>query len=55
MNKRKWTIWLSAALLVVLAVSGYFAIAAEYGSKEDPLVTLSYINEVLSPQTMEAI
>lgn len=55
MNKRKWTVWLSAALLIVLAVTGYFAVAAEYGSKEDPLVTVGYINEVLSPQTMAEI
>ena len=55
LNKKKWTIWLSATLLVVMAVSGYFAIAAEYGSKEDPLVTLSYIEDVLSPATMNTI
>ncbi len=55
MNKRKWTIWLSAALLIVLAVTGYFAIAAELGSKQDPLVTLSYITDVLSPETAAII
>lgn len=55
MNKRKWTIWLSAALLVALAVTGYYAIAAEYGSKEDPLVTVGYINDVLSPETLAEI
>ena len=55
MNRRKWTVWLGAILLVMLVVTGYFAIAAEYGSKEDPLVSLSYINDVLSPQTMDEI
>ena len=28
----------------------YLAIAAEYGSQDDPLVTLSYINDVLAPE-----
>lgn len=55
MEKKKWNIWLAALLLVALSVTGYFAIAAEYGSKDDPLVTLSYINDVLSPNMMEKI
>lgn len=55
MKTRKWNIWLAAVVLTTLAVTGYFAIAAEYGSKDDPLVTLSYITEVLSPQTMQKI
>ena len=55
MNKKKWTITLSAILLVLLSVAGYFAIAAEYGTQEDPLVTLSYVNNVLSPQVMQKL
>ena len=55
MNRKKWTITLSAILLVLLSVAGYFAIAAEYGSQEDPLVTLSYVNNVLSPQVMQKL
>lgn len=54
-TKRKWTIVLSAILIVTLSVAGYFAIAAEYGSQEDPLVTLSYINNILSPQVMQKL
>jgi len=54
-EKKKWNIWLAALLLVALSVTGYFAIAAEYGSKEDPLVTLSYINDVLSPDMTKKI
>ena len=54
-RKKKWTITLSAMLLVMLSVAGYFAIAAEYGSEEDPLVTLSYINNILSPQVMQKL
>ena len=54
-TKRKWTIVLSTILIVTLSVAGYFAIAAEYGSEEDPLVTLSYINNILSPQVMQKL
>jgi len=55
MKTRKWNIWLTAILLTTLMITGYFAIAAEYGSKDDPLVTLSYINDVLTPQTISKI
>lgn len=55
MNGRKWTIWLSSGLIVLLAVTGYFALAADAGSKEEPTVTLSYINDVAAPKTMAEI
>ena len=55
MKNKKWAVWLIAVLLVVLTATGYFAIGAEYGSQDDPLVTLSYINDVLSPNTMKNI
>jgi len=55
MNKRKWVVSVGAFLLVLLLASGYLALAAEYGSQEDPLVTLSYITDVLSPATMDAV
>jgi len=54
-SKKKWTIALATALLVLLSVAGYFAVASEYGSAEDPLVTLSYLNNVLSPQVMQKL
>ena len=50
MKSRKWTFSLAALLLVVLMTTCYLAIAAEYGSQDDPLVTLSYINDVLAPE-----
>ena len=55
MKSRKWTLSLAAALLVVLMATGYLAIAADYGSKDDPLVTLSYINDVLAPEATAKI
>lgn len=42
-------------LMLVLMISSYAAINAEYGSKEDPLVSLSYIKEVLVPSTIDNI
>lgn len=50
MKSRKWTLMLAVVLLAVLTTTGYLAVAAEYGSKDDPLVTLSYINDVLTPE-----
>ena len=55
MSKRKWMISVGAFLLVLLMATGYLAIAAEYGSKEDPLVALSYITDVLSPEAMKTV
>ena len=55
MNNKKWTIWLTCALVAVLMVAGLGVIAAEYGGQSDPLVTLSYIEEVLLPQTKDDV
>lgn len=55
MNNKKWTIWLTCALVAVLMVAGLGVIAAEYGSQSDPLVTLSYIEQVLLPQTKKDV
>ncbi len=49
MNQKKWVIGVASALVVVLAFGGFMAIAAEVGSKEDPVVAVSYINEELVP------
>ena len=42
-------------LMITLLLSSYVAISAEYGSKDDPLVSLSYINDVLMPETIEEV
>ena len=36
-------------------ITGLGAIAAEYGSQSDPLVTLSYIEQVLLPKAKEDV
>ena len=55
MNKRRWIITTSSILLALLLISGYMAIAAEYGSSSDPLVSASYITDVLAPQTIKEV
>lgn len=54
MLPKKWVIGVTALLLVVLLFTGYLAVAAEYGSQNDPLVTLSYIEELL-PELQQTI
>jgi len=51
---KKWVIGVTSLLLVALLLAGYLAVAAEYGSQNDPLVTLSYIEELL-PELRETI
>ena len=46
---------MSVFLLALMMMAGFMAIAAEYGSQEDPLVSLSYINNVLAPETLKKI
>jgi len=55
MTKRKWIISTSSFLLVLLLLAGYMAIAAEYGSEQDPLVSASYITEILAPDTIKRV
>ena len=43
---KKWSVWLTCILVAALMIAGVAAIAAEYGSQSDPLVTLSYIEQV---------
>lgn len=55
MTKRKWILTTSSILLVLLLLAGYMAIAAEYGAETDPLVSPSYITDVLAPETIEKV
>ncbi len=50
MKQKKWKAITSVVLLAALVAVGFLAIAAEYGTSEDPLVSLSYINNVLAPE-----
>jgi len=55
MTKRKWIIMTTCILLAMLLGTGYMAVAAEYGSSSDPLVSASYITEVLAPETIDRV
>ena len=55
MSKRKWITGVSAALLVLLLLASYVAIAADTTGQEDPLVSLSYLTAVLAPETIEKV
>lgn len=55
MKQRKWKAITSILLLAALITVGFIAIAAEYGTSDDPLVSLSYINNVLAPQISEKV
>ena len=53
--KKKGT-WLAALLLAAVLAIGAVAFAAQaYSSADDPLISLSYINDVLLPQIVELI
>ena len=51
---KKWVVGVTSLLLIVLLLTDYLAVAAEYGSRNDPLVTLSYIEELL-PELRQTI
>ena len=55
MTQKKAVIGLVSFLLVALLLIGGLAMAAEIGSKDDPLVTVSYIMEELNPMLMDEI
>lgn len=55
MSKRKWITGVSTALLVLLLLASYVAIAADTTNQEDPLVSLSYLTDVLAPETIEKV
>ncbi len=50
MKLKNWKAITSVLLLAALVTAGFIAIAAEYGTSDDPLVSLSYINNVLAPE-----
>ncbi len=45
----------STVLIVAMLALGAFAIATQYGTQSDPLVSLSYINDVLKPSLMSEV
>lgn len=55
MKQKKWVTGTVAAILVCMLLAGYMAVAAELGTKSDPLVTLGYITDELQPYIMNQV
>ena len=53
MRQRKRTLIALAALVLTLAAAVTAYAVSSYGTKDDPLVTKSYLDEVLQPQLLE--
>lgn len=52
MKQRKWRTRFACGALVLITVTGVALAAGTQGSRNDPLVTLSYLNDVLIPDLM---
>lgn len=55
LKQKKWMAIGTSVLLVALVIAGVLALAAEYGTQNDPLVSLSYINSVFAPEMQKDI
>lgn len=53
MKQQRFIISIAAVLMVCLLVSGYFAVA-QPGSSDDPLITKSYLDAVVTPKAVQA-
>lgn len=55
MKPTKWALWAACAVLVIAAVMGAAAAAGNQGSQSNPLVTLSYLNEIVVPDILKQV
>ena len=55
MHKNRWVLRLAALLALTAALSMTASLAAEPGTEQDPLVTLSYLNETFMEQLMKKV
>ena len=55
MKQKKNSVKFALIGLVVLLLAGIVAIAAEYGTQSDPLVSKSYIDSVFGPQLLSQV
>lgn len=53
--KARWTIRAAATILSLIVVTGAAVVAATQGSSDDPLVTLSYLTDVLTPSVLSQV
>lgn len=55
MKRKMWTSRAACVVLVVGVISGVAFAAGTQGSQDDPLVTLSYLNEKALPEIMKQV
>ncbi len=55
MKKKNWLYRIFSLALVTVTLSAFAALAVEVGSANDPLVTLSYLNETFQKQIMTQV
>ena len=55
MKQKKWPVRLISGGLMTLALVGVAVAAGQQGSKNDPLVTLSYLNDQALPAILEQV
>ena len=55
MKQKKNSVKIAVVGLVILLLAGVLAIAAEYGTQSDPLVSKGYIDSVFGPQLLSQV
>lgn len=55
MKKNRWFLRMLVLLAISGILSGTMSLAAEVGSEQDPLVTLSYLNETFLPKILSQV
>ena len=55
MKKNRWFLRMTVLLILSLALNCTVSLAVEAGSSQDPLVTLSYLNDTFLGQIMEKV
>ncbi len=55
MKKRKYPLHLIALAAVVFTLAGFAAVAAEEGTANNPLVSLSYLNNIFKPTVLSEV
>lgn len=53
MKGKKWPLRAATALLVVVTLAGFAVLATESGTQTDPLITLSYLTNTLTPAILQ--
>lgn len=55
MKRMKWPAWIGTIVLVAILFVGFGTVLAEQGGADDPLVSLSYLNDQLTPSFLRQV